>query len=78
MSDEPTNIILERLNRLEKNVLGEVQLVKESIRRIDAKTASTNSYLAGLHSSVSYVEEELASQRGRLEALEDRPTSPDA
>lgn len=53
MSDEPTNIILERLNRMDKRldtldtIQGDVLMLRESVRRIDSKITSVSSHMAG-------------------------------
>lgn len=55
MNDEPTNIILERLNRMDKRldkldtIQGDVLMLRESVRRIDPKMTSVSSYMAGFH-----------------------------
>jgi hypothetical protein len=47
--------------------------MKESIRRIDARIAYMDSYLAGIHSQLRWQNDEMDDLRGRIEALEDNP-----
>ncbi|MCB9983842.1 MAG: hypothetical protein H6861_09270 [Rhodospirillales bacterium] len=70
MSDDVVNIVNERLNRMEKFMRKEFGVMKEAIRRIDARMSHVDSYLAGLHSQTRWQQDELDDHRGRLEHLE--------
>jgi hypothetical protein len=53
-----SNIILERVNRIGERlksldeIRSDVAVLKESVRRIDARIAYMDSYLAGVHSQL--------------------------
>ena len=74
-----SNIILERVNRIGEQlksldeIRSDVAVLKESVRRIDARIAYMDSYLAGIHSQLRWQNDEMDELRGRVEALENNP-----
>lgn len=68
MSDKIDDIVIPIL----RNLQADVSILKESVRRIDARISSMDSYMAGFHSSLNWQNMELDSLRGRMEYLEDR------
>ncbi len=68
------NVSLELLSKQMDQMLKRLGTVEAAVLRIDARTASMDSYLAGLHSSMNWQSAELDQHRGRLEALENPTT----
>ena len=55
-----------------KNIQADISVLKESVRRIDSRIGTMESYMAGFHNSLRWQGDELDTQRGRIEALEDK------
>ncbi len=53
-----------------KTVQADMAVLKESVRRIDARIASMDHHLAGFYSEQRWQNDELDNMRGRLETLE--------
>ena len=81
MSDDNiSNIILERLNRMEDRLSGDIavlrsdmSVVKEAIRRLDTRLEAIENHVAGLFATSRHFSDELDELRGRIEHLEDNP-----
>ena len=71
MSDKIDDVLLPIL----KNIQADMSMLKESVRRIDSRIGTMESYMAGFHSSLRWQGDELDTQRGRIEALEDTDNS---
>lgn len=85
MSDEPKNIedfTREYLRRIDRKldragnrldaVEQDVSILKEAVRRIDARVASMDSHMAGFYSATRWQTDEIDALKGRVETLEDR------
>ena len=68
MSDKIDDIVIPIL----RNLQADISILKESVRRIDARISSMDSYMAGFHSSLNWQNMEFDSLRGRVEHLETR------
>lgn len=53
-----------------KAVQADLSMVKESIRRIDARMGAMESLMAGFHSILNWHSQDIDEHRARLEALE--------
>ena len=73
MSEISNSLIYEVL----KAIQGDIGVLKESVRRIDARVGSMDHHLAGFYSEQRWQNDEIDTLRGRLEALEDQPEQPD-
>lgn len=79
--DNLSNIILERLNRMDdrlKNIeqdastiKTDMTIVKEAVRRLDMRMSSMDSYMSGFHSQLQWQTDEIDALRGRVEKVED-------
>jgi len=74
MTDDTKDIVIPIL----RNLQTDMSMLKEAVRRIDARIGTMESYMAGFHNSLRWQGDELDTQRGRLEALEEklRPQTP--
>lgn len=62
----------ELLYEILKSVQADISVLKESVRRIDARMASMDHHLAGFYSEQRWQNGELDNLRGRVEALEEQ------
>ena len=67
-----TEVTNDLLYQVLKSVQGDISVLKESVRRIDARIASMDHHLAGFYSEQRWQNDELDNLRGRVEALEDQ------
>lgn len=70
MTGEPDNIVLNILRAIQ----ADIGVLKESVRRIDARMGAMENLMAGFHNTLNWHGQELDEHRGRLEALENDPT----
>ena len=79
MSDQIKDIVIPILKNLQTDMAvmkSDVAVLKESVKRIDARISTMESFMAGFHSSLRWQGDELDNQRGRIEALES-PVKPE-
>lgn len=79
MSDQITDIVVPILRGLQSDVgslKSDMAMLKESVRRIDSRIGAMESYMAGFHNSLRWQGDELDTQRGRIESLEDKHRPP--
>lgn len=61
----------ERLDALEQDL----SVLKEAVRRIDARVASMDSHMAGFYSATRWQTDEIDALKGRIEALEQQKSN---
>lgn len=66
----------ELLYEVLKSLQGDISILKESVRRIDARIASMDHHLAGFYSEQRWQNDEIDNLRGRVEAIEDQDHDP--
>jgi 3'-phosphoadenosine 5'-phosphosulfate sulfotransferase len=74
MSDDIKDIVIPILKNVQADIASlkmDVSVLKESVRRIDSRMQAMSSYMAGFHSSLSWLEDEYNVLKGRVEGLED-------
>jgi hypothetical protein len=71
-----TKVTNELLYEVLKTVQGDISVLKESVRRIDARIASMDHHLAGFYSEQRWQNDEIDNLRGRVEAIEDQDRDP--
>lgn len=59
-----------------KIMQSDVSVLKESVRRIDARMGSIENLLAGFHNTLNWHGQDLDEHRSRLENLEDQNSDP--
>ncbi len=82
MTDQIVDIVVPILRSLQADTAtlkADMAVIKEAVRRIDARFASVDSMVGGIYSTTRWQSAELDDHRGRLEALEDlnKPTPPE-
>ena len=73
MDEKVTNLVLERLNRMEKTLQSDIlpikediRILKESVQRIDARMSSMDHYLAGFYTEQRWCNDEIDSMKQRI------------
>lgn len=75
MNDKIDDIVVPILRNIQEDVStmkADVSVLKESVRRIDARLGTMDYHQAAFHAGMKWQSDELDVLRGRIEALEDK------
>ena len=60
-----------------KTIQADISVLKEAVRRIDARMASMDHHMAGFYSEQRWQNDELDNLKGRIEAVEEKDKPPE-
>jgi len=60
-----------------KTIQTDISVLKEAVRRIDARMASMDHHMAGFYSEQRWQNDELDNIKGRIEAIEEKNKPPE-
>lgn len=60
-----------------KTIQADISVLKEAVRRIDARMASMDHHMAGFYSEQRWQNDELDNLKGRIESVEEKDKPPE-